>query len=92
MLKKKVQQLAKKNSNQLISFRRHLHQHPELSFQEYKTCQFVKEKLEAWGIETQIMATTGVIGLIKGKNPSSRTLALRADMDALPIQETNMVD
>jgi amidohydrolase len=91
MLKKKVQQLAKKNLNQLISFRRHLHQHPELSFQEYKTCQFVKEKLESWGIETQIMATTGVIGLIKGKNPTARTLALRADLDALPIQEINEV-
>jgi amidohydrolase len=91
MLKKKVQQLAKKNLNQLISFRRHLHQHPELSFQEYKTSQFVKEKLESWGIETQIMATTGVIGLIKGKNPNARTLALRADMDALPIQEINKV-
>lgn len=91
MLQKKVQQLAKKNATQLISFRRHLHQHPELSFQEYKTCQFVKEKLDAWGIETQIMATTGVIGLIKGKNPTSRTLALRADMDALPIQEINEV-
>lgn len=91
MLKKKVQQLAKKNSNQLISFRRHLHQYPELSFQEYKTCQFVKKKLESWGIETQIMATTGVVGLIKGKNPTARTLALRADMDALPIQEINEV-
>jgi len=92
MLEKKVQQLAKKNLNQLISFRRHLHQHPELSFKEYKTCQFVKEKLEAWGIETQIMATTGVIGLIRGKKPNSKILALRADMDALPIQETNIVD
>jgi amidohydrolase len=92
MLQKKVQQLAKKNSDQLISFRRHLHQHPELSFKEYKTSQFVKEKLESWGIETKIMATTGVIGLIKGKNPAARTLALRADMDALPIQETNTVD
>lgn len=92
MLQKKVHQLAKKNSKQLISFRRHLHQHPELSFQEYKTCQFVKEKLEAWGIETQIMATTGVIGLIKGKNPTSRIVALRADMDALPIQEINEVE
>lgn len=91
MLKKKVQQLAKKNSNQLISFRRHLHQHPELSFKEYNTCQFVKKKLDSWGIETQIMATTGVIGLIKGKNPTARTLALRADLDALPIQEINEV-
>ncbi|WP_052592609.1 M20 family metallopeptidase [Aureispira sp. CCB-QB1] len=92
MLKKKVQQLAKKYLNQHISIRRHLHQYPELSFKEHQTCQFVKEKLEAWGIETQIMATTGVIGIIKGKNPSSKTLALRADMDALPIQEINAVN
>lgn len=89
MLKKKVQELAKKNSPHLISYRRHLHQYPELSFQEHQTCQFVKEKLESWGIETQIMAQTGVIGIIKGTNPSQKILALRADMDALPIQETN---
>ncbi|BDS09562.1 M20 metallopeptidase family protein [Aureispira anguillae] len=89
MLKKKVQELAKKNSPHLISYRRHLHQYPELSFQEHQTCQFVKEKLDSWGIETQIMAQTGVIGIIKGTNPSQKVLALRADMDALPIQETN---
>jgi amidohydrolase len=91
MLKKKVQSLAKKNKNTVIKFRQHLHANPELSFQEFKTCQFIKEKLEGWGIETQLMATTGVIGLIKGKNPNSKILALRADMDALPIQETNEV-
>ena len=91
MLKKKVQSLAKKNRKSIIECRQHLHQYPELSFQEYKTCQFVKSKLESWGIPTQIMATTGVIGIIKGKNPDSRILALRADMDALPIQEINEV-
>lgn len=91
MLKKKVQSLAKKNQKSIIECRQHLHQYPELSFQEYKTCQFVKSKLESWGIPTQIMATTGVIGIIKGKNPDSRILALRADMDALPIQEINEV-
>lgn len=91
MLKKKVQSLAKKNRKSIIECRQHLHQYPELSFQEYKTCQFVKSKLESWGIPTQIMATTGVIGIIKGKNPNSRTIALRADMDALPIQEINEV-
>lgn len=91
MLQKKVQEFAKKNLEQLISYRRQLHQYPELSFQEYQTCQFVKAKLDSWGIETQIMSQTGVIGLIKGKDPNSRVLALRADMDALPIQETNDV-
>ena len=91
MLKRKVQSLAKKNRDTVINFRRHLHKNPELSFQEYKTCQFVKQQLEAWGIETQVMATTGVIGIIKGNNPTANLLALRADMDALPIQEINDV-
>lgn len=91
MLQKKVQLSAKKKLNFLITCRRQLHRYPELSFHEYKTCQFVKEKLEGWGIETQIMATTGVIGIIKGKTPNSHVRALRADMDALPIQETNEV-
>lgn len=91
MLEKKIKALAKKNKSTVIGFRRHLHQYPELSFQEYKTCQFVKTQLEAWGIETQIVGTTGVVGLIKGKNPNSRVIALRGDMDALPIQEENEV-
>lgn len=91
MLEKKVQQAAKKKLSNLISIRRHLHQHPELSFQEYKTCQFVQQQLSNWGIESKIMAETGVIAFLEGKNPSSRCLSLRADLDALPIQETNNV-
>lgn len=91
MLQKKVQELAKKYSKSNISLREHLHRYPELSFQEYQTCQFVKNTLEGWGIETQIIGETGLVGLIKGKNPDTKILALRADMDALPIQELNEV-
>lgn len=91
MLEKKVQQAAKKNLNQLISTRRQLHQYPELSFQEYNTSKLVQEQLKSWGIQSQVMAKTGVVAFLEGKNPSSRKLALRADLDALPIQETNQV-
>lgn len=91
MLEKKVQQIAKKKLDTLIVIRRHLHQHPELSFEEHQTCQLVQEQLSSWGIESRVMAKTGVVAVIEGKEPSSRRLALRADLDALPIQETNAV-
>ena len=65
---------------------------PELSFKEFKTSAFVQQKLMAWGIPFEVKATTGVIGLIKGKNPDTKVIALRADMDALPINEENNVD
>ena len=58
---------------------------------EYNTSKFIQEKLTSWNIPFEIKATTGVIGLIKGKNPDSRIVALRADMDALPIVEENDV-
>lgn len=91
MLKKKVQSLAKKYKKDVIAIRRHLHQHPELSFEEYQTSQYIQDKLTAWGIPFEVMANTGVIALLKGKNPNKRILALRADIDALPIQEKNEV-
>ena len=91
MLIQKVQSLAKKYHQQVVDFRRHIHQHPELSFQEYQTSGFVRKQLEKWGIENYVIADTGVTGIIKGRNPESRVLALRADMDALPIQEINEV-
>ena len=92
MLAKKVQALAKKYQKDTISFRRHIHQYPELSFQEYKTCQYIQQQLQVFEIEHEVMATTGVVGIIKGKNPNKRVLALRADIDALPIQEINTVE
>jgi amidohydrolase len=63
--------------------------HPELSYQEFETSKFVQSKLKELGIPFEVKATTGVVGLIKGKNPDKRIVALRADMDALPIKEEN---
>ena len=92
MLKDTIQQLAKELSPRFIQIRRHLHAHPELSYQEYNTSAFIKEKLSEWGISFTSMAETGVVALIEGNNPQSRVVALRADMDALPISEQNEVD
>src|SRR3954468_1672037 len=91
MLKEKIQALAQQYSGECIAIRHHLHAHPELSYQEYQTSAFVQEKLQSWGIPFTVMAQTGVVGIIQGNNPESRTIALRADMDALPIQEQNEV-
>jgi amidohydrolase len=90
-LKEKIHQLAKAYTPRFIDIRRHLHAHPELSYQEFETSAFVQNKLKEWGIPFRTMANTGVVGLIEGKNPGKRTIALRADMDALPIQEANDV-
>lgn len=91
MLQQKIKDLAHQYAAEFISVRQHLHAHPELSYQEFETSQFVKEKLRSFGIPFEVKATTGVLGIIKGKNPDSRVIALRADMDALPITEENEV-
>ncbi|HCB47861.1 MAG TPA: amidohydrolase [Algoriphagus sp.] len=92
MLKDKIKSLAKAYKEEVIQNRRHLHSHPELSYQEYETAKFVKSKLEEIGIESlEQKATTGWTALIKGKNPDKKVIALRADMDALPIIEGNEV-
>jgi amidohydrolase len=91
MLKEKIRQLAKQYAPETIDIRRHLHAHPELSYKEFETSAFVQEKLRGLGIPFEIKATTGVVGLIKGQNPGKRVIALRADMDALPIKEENSV-
>src|ERR1700749_3455627 len=89
MLKENIRQLAKKSVPEFIAIRHHLHAHPELSYQEYQTSAFVQEQLKKLGIPFQVMAGTGVVGLLEGSNPGSRVVALRAGMDALPIQEAN---
>jgi amidohydrolase len=77
---------------QLVEWRRRLHQKPELSFDENLTAQFVSQKLQEWGIEHQTnIAKTGIVATIDSGKPG-RVLAIRADMDALPIQEENEVD
>jgi amidohydrolase len=91
MLKEKIKTLATKYHKDFIDIRHHLHAHPELSYKEFETSKFVQQKLSEFGIPFSVIATTGVVGLIKGKNPESHILALRADMDALPIKEENEV-
>lgn len=91
MLKDQIQLLAKLYKEEFIAVRQHLHANPELSYKEFETSTFVQSKLKAFGIPFTVMAETGVVGLIEGKNPSSKVIALRADMDALPILEENDV-
>jgi amidohydrolase len=88
-MKQKIQDLSAQIYQEVLSFRHHLHAHPELSFKEFETAAFIKDKLTLWGIEFASMANTGVVALIKGARPSEHVIALRADMDALPIKETN---
>ena len=92
MLLEKIKSLAKQHQAENISIRRHLHANPELSYQEFETSKYVQAQLKAIGIPFTVIATTGVLGIIEGKNPSKRVVALRADMDALPIIEENKVD
>jgi amidohydrolase len=95
-IKNKVQQYLP----EFINYRRYIHAHPELSFQEVETASYISSKLTEWGIEhttglgalTEGDIGTGIVGIIKGKNPDSRVIALRADMDALPITEKNLTD
>lgn len=87
----KIKILAKKYKEEFVEVRRTIHANPELSYVEFETSAFIQSKLTAWGIPFQVMATTGVVGLIHGKNPNARIVALRADIDALPITEENDV-
>jgi len=92
MLKDKIQALAKDIHNEIIHFRRHIHANPELSFHEYETAKFIQAQLEKMGIEYQSgIAGTGIVAIIRGKK-EGKVIALRADMDALPILEQNEVE
>ncbi|MGN6420275.1 MAG: M20 metallopeptidase family protein [Pseudobacter sp.] len=90
-LKEKIHSLAKAFAPDFISIRHHLHAHPELSYQEFETSAFIQQQLRDFGIPFTVMAETGVVGVIEGKNPGKKVIALRADIDALPIQEENDV-
>ena len=91
MIEERIRQLASAYAADTIAIRHHLHAHPELSYQEFNTSAYIQQALTKLGIPFTVMATTGVVGIIEGKDPSSRIVALRADIDALPIQEANDV-
>ena len=92
MLQQKIKGLSAQYAGDFIQIRRHIHAHPELSYKEFETSAFIQSKLTEWDIPFTVMATTGVVGIIEGKNPSAKVIALRADMDALPITEENKVE
>ncbi|HEY1030640.1 MAG TPA: M20 family metallopeptidase [Flavipsychrobacter sp.] len=86
----RIREKAAQYYPEVQAIRHHIHSHPELSFEEYKTAEFISGKLTAWGIKHQTgVAGTGIVALVEGKNPGKHCIALRADMDALPIQEAN---
>jgi len=86
----RVKELAANYSDEVVAIRRHLHQHPELSFVEFETSKYIQSKLDEWGITYEAgMVKTGIVVLVEGNNPTKKVIALRADIDALPIQEEN---
>ena len=92
-IKQEIQKLASEYQEEIKTIRRHLHQNPELSCEEFQTSEFICRKLDEYGIKySEGIAKTGVVGIIEGRNPSIKVIALRADMDALPILEENDVD
>jgi len=92
-LAEEVKKAAEALLPELIEIRRHLHKNPELSMKEEKTSAFIAAKLTEYGIKhTRGIAVHGITGLIEGRNPGSRTIGLRADMDALPIIEDSKSD
>jgi amidohydrolase len=91
-LKDKILELVEKHHNEVVHFREWLHQHPETAFQEFETAEFIASFLDKQGIEyTKGVAKTGLVGLIKGHLEGDAVVAIRADMDALEINESNKV-
>lgn len=84
---KHIQNLAGQCHPEMVDMRRHLHRHPELSYQEFETTEYIIERLQGMGIPADRPLETGCVGIIEGGKKSDRVIALRADIDALPIQE-----
>ena len=87
----RIKNLNKELYHEIIGYREHIHANPELSFEEYNTADFIEERLKSFGLTPERTATTGIKCLIEGKNPDKKIVALRADIDALPIRESNDV-
>lgn len=92
-IRKKIKELSGQFFLEMVEVRRKIHSNPELSFQEYETSALISDFLRTHGIDCITgIAKTGVVGIISGKNPGKRIVALRADMDALPVTEMNEVE
>ena len=90
---KQVKEKVIAHHNETINHYKHLHRNPELSFQEKETSAYIQKHLNEWGIQYKDkIGGFGILAWIEGKNPTSKTIALRADMDALPIDEQNEID
>ena len=88
-----IKNLSEKYFNKIVAIRRNIHQNPELSFQEHETSIYIKSILDSWNISyTDNIADTGILAIIEGKNPIKKCIAVRADFDALPIEEENEVE
>lgn len=91
-MRTQIKQLASSYYNEVVNIRRHIHQHPELSFHEHNTSAYIAEKLEEWQIPYKKgVADTGVLAFVESGKPGLKRIGLRADMDALPVQEENQV-
>jgi len=91
VLRQRIEQHCRIYHSEVVAIRRHIHANPELAFEEHKTSDFIARKLDEYGIPYQRgIAKTGIVGFIEGKN-KNKVIALRADMDALPIIEENDV-
>lgn len=87
-INERIHQLAKDVLPEVINWRRRFHAFPELAFEEVETAKFISEQLTKMGIAHKMgVAKTGIVGMIEGKRPDSKVIALRSDMDALPINE-----
>lgn len=89
MFKDEIKDLAHQIYPEVVGNRRHIHANPELSFEEFNTSAFIKSKLDELGVSWKPMANTGIVALIQGEIPSDKIIALRADIDALPITEVS---
>lgn len=90
---KEIKNIAENNFNEIVKIRRFLHQNPELSFKEFNTSKYIQSLLSEHNIPfTNGHVATGIIATIEGKNPTDKEILLRADMDALAINEENAVD
>ncbi len=83
----KIQELSKTYFSEMVETRRYLHQHPEVSYKEYETTKFIKSELDKLGIDYESPLETGCVGILKGDIESKKVIALRADIDALAMDE-----